>query len=121
MTPQKYIQGVIANSDKFALRLVTNHFIETLTFESIKNDSRAFNIYQWKNNLQCRKDGKMYSGWIPWLHYARRRWSKYDKELTPSIMVGPPLMPSHRTFDSFDSLKLWIGPDEYQNLLGDLI
>ncbi len=118
--PQRYIQGTVSNSDKFALRLVTNQYIETLSFEVLKANGRAFNIYQW-DNIQCKKDNKVYSGWVPWLHYARRKWSKYDKELMPSALKGPPLMPAHKIFESFNALKDWIGIEEYQNLLVDLI
>jgi hypothetical protein len=121
MLPQLYARGSIENSDKFAIRLVTNLFVDTLSFPSIKKDGRTLNIYKWQNDIYCKKNDQMYSGWVPWLHYSRRKWSRYNRELMPSILEGPPLMPSHKTFSSFEALKEWIGSEEFQNILIDII
>lgn len=118
--PQKYAKGAIQNTDKFCVIIVTDHHVDKSSFLSLKVAKRAFNVYQWKNNLKG-SNGDIFSGWCPWLHFARSKWTKYDKTLYPDKIVGPPMMKAHVFFDSFEKFKKWLTEEEYRALLTDLI
>lgn len=117
--PQKYTLGCIKNCDKIALRLYTTTYVDLSSFNELKQKQRVFNIYQWKNNITNSLTGEIYSGWTPWLHFGKNKWSKYDKELEPEQYRGGPLMYANKFFQSFEEFKDWVG-HEYHNLLIDL-
>lgn len=117
--PQRYVLGIRQNPTKFCIRLVTNQLADTTSFSTLKNSGRTFNVYQWKNNLKGT-DGNIYSGYCPWLHYGRNKWTKYERDPNPDRLTGMPMLQGHVFMSTFEQFKVWLGEGDFEGLLADL-
>ena len=115
----KYAAGELIHPYKMAMRLSTDHFADTSSFESIK--SRAFTIYRWKCELEVGI--QKYSGFIPWLHYFRKweRFGTMTSTIPEKSINGKPMVPMHWYFKDLDDFKFWLGDDGFRDLLVNLL
>ena len=115
----KYAVGELNHPCRLAMRLASDHFVDTSSFETTKN--RAFSIYRWQNDLALH--GKTYSGFIPWLHYYYKQWTKYalKANLPENSINGKPMIPMHCYFKDLEEFKAWLGDDGFRDLLVDLL
>lgn len=114
----KYAAGEWQSPYKLAMRLATDHFVDTSSFETVKN--RVFTIYRWRSDFEL--NDQLYSGFMPWLHYFKK-WSRYPPitEIPEKAITGKPMLPMHQFFKDLEEFKVWLGDAGFGDLLIDLL